>query len=759
MTPQGGNRATARLFPESAGRPLEPAVRGEMEAGFGTDFSAVRVHTGQRAERGASALNARAVTYGGDIVFARGEYAPGSTEGRRLLAHELAHVVQQSEGHGPAPSASRNGPTETDASMAASQVVSGGRARVRTRSAPGIARQEAEPGRTPAVAGASDREKLTNALAVLDSIREIGSNQYQVTLDGRVRHLTQADVNAALGRTRSALRQNLTRVQIKAEGAVDGYGYQAKVDAEFPIVSGFAKFVGGIDDPGPRITALAGRALEAIRTARAELEVNHFARAGQLLAEGETSAKKADRLYQDYHNKIISTGETTITVLEYTRDVSFIALAVLATVATAGAAAGVTSVGGVGLGAASTANTIALFAPLAGKLGEAGVKTAYGDPVDWGQLAVDAVITIVVAKFGGKLSTSIAGRIIGQNPAAASAGRHVVAGIVSGVISGRASALVGAATNALYAKLRGKEVTWEGFVEQVAAALTDPKSAALDLMLGAIGAYGAGKGAIKPGGGVPVHEKPPAATAKPQVHETPPARAAAVKAPMETPVDAPVAAKPVRGPVIEEKRISPTVIRRRRGPAEPAAPVAEKPGPQAAKTPAKVETPGERKARFGAEAQEEIEAYGKHEDPLPERTDDVRDRPDLREREIHTPTHPEILAAALERAGMPRPPGHDPHHVVPTSGGAEAGERARDVLRRAGLHNDAAENGVWLPRTTLEPVDPRIPAEGLSRHQTIHTKRYYEAVAERLEAGERTGNVAGTLQAIRSEIADGVFPQ
>ena len=85
------------------GRALEPAVRGDMERRFAHDFSRVRVHTGPTAERSAGAVHAHAYTVGSDVVFAAGRYAPGTHEGRRLLAHELTHVVQQSGGghHGP----------------------------------------------------------------------------------------------------------------------------------------------------------------------------------------------------------------------------------------------------------------------------------------------------------------------------------------------------------------------------------------------------------------------------------------------------------------------------------------------------------------------------------------------------------------------------------------------------------------------------------------------------------------------------------
>jgi hypothetical protein len=78
------------------GAPLPSAVRGFMESRFAADFSNVRVHCDSAAAQSAAEVNARAYTVGHDVVFGAGQYAPQSREGRLLIAHELAHVVQQS---------------------------------------------------------------------------------------------------------------------------------------------------------------------------------------------------------------------------------------------------------------------------------------------------------------------------------------------------------------------------------------------------------------------------------------------------------------------------------------------------------------------------------------------------------------------------------------------------------------------------------------------------------------------------------------
>jgi hypothetical protein len=79
----------------SPGRRLDEGVRAAMEHGFGHDFSRVRVHDDPGASSSARALNAQAYTVGHHIVFDAGLYAPASRDGRRLIAHELAHTIQQ----------------------------------------------------------------------------------------------------------------------------------------------------------------------------------------------------------------------------------------------------------------------------------------------------------------------------------------------------------------------------------------------------------------------------------------------------------------------------------------------------------------------------------------------------------------------------------------------------------------------------------------------------------------------------------------
>ena len=94
--PEIGTGAQAQISGlRGGGQPLSASLRGFFEARFGHDFSQVRLHQGNRASEAARALGARAYTLGQDVVFGQGEYRHESDQGRRLIAHELTHVVQQ----------------------------------------------------------------------------------------------------------------------------------------------------------------------------------------------------------------------------------------------------------------------------------------------------------------------------------------------------------------------------------------------------------------------------------------------------------------------------------------------------------------------------------------------------------------------------------------------------------------------------------------------------------------------------------------
>ncbi|HYR10132.1 MAG TPA: DUF4157 domain-containing protein [Longimicrobium sp.] len=133
----------------SPGRPLDPAVRAEMEPRFRHSFADVRVHADGQAAESARAVGAHAYAVGRSVVFAAGRYAPRSVEGRRLIAHELAHVVQQSGAAAALQPALEIGasddPAEREADRAADAAMAQGDARVAPGAAARVARRDDEP--------------------------------------------------------------------------------------------------------------------------------------------------------------------------------------------------------------------------------------------------------------------------------------------------------------------------------------------------------------------------------------------------------------------------------------------------------------------------------------------------------------------------------------------------------------------------------------------------------------------------------------
>jgi hypothetical protein len=136
----------------SPGRPLDAATRDFMDSRFGCDFSQVRVHTDSHAAESARSVNALAYVVGSHVVFAPGQYQPTAAAGQRLLAHELAHVMQQStrlHAAGSELSISNNISLEQQAEAVAAQLGSDENVLVHAgSSAAGLQRQPAGAGKS-----------------------------------------------------------------------------------------------------------------------------------------------------------------------------------------------------------------------------------------------------------------------------------------------------------------------------------------------------------------------------------------------------------------------------------------------------------------------------------------------------------------------------------------------------------------------------------------------------------------------------------
>jgi len=160
----------------SPGQPLDAETRAFMEPRFGHDFSGVRVHTDAKAVESARTVDALAYTVGHDVVFGAGQYAPGTSAGRRLLAHELVHTIQQgTASDGSLASLGVTHPThssEKEAQTAVDSITRGRFPKLTPREPVQIARQEDAgvplPGGVPEAQPTSPPAPVTTPTLVID---------------------------------------------------------------------------------------------------------------------------------------------------------------------------------------------------------------------------------------------------------------------------------------------------------------------------------------------------------------------------------------------------------------------------------------------------------------------------------------------------------------------------------------------------------------------------------------------------------------
>lgn len=135
--PDGSLHAMLDARADDLGRPLSAAIRGPLERSFGAPLGDVRIHTDPEAAATAGRMGAQAYAVGRHVVFGPGRFAPHAPLGRALLAHELAHVLQQ---RAPGPGAARSGTgvAEADADRSGALASAGLPAAVSTSTAPGV---------------------------------------------------------------------------------------------------------------------------------------------------------------------------------------------------------------------------------------------------------------------------------------------------------------------------------------------------------------------------------------------------------------------------------------------------------------------------------------------------------------------------------------------------------------------------------------------------------------------------------------------
>jgi hypothetical protein len=539
----------------SPGRPLDTTLQQDMEQRFGYDFSRVRVHSSAAAEQSAQDVNAHAYTVGHNMVFGAGRFAPGTHAGRRLIAHELTHVVQQGSQppQGKLPIAQSNSSGEAEAQSAASAVQAGGPVVVGGTGGPALARQplslnesvdpgglsfsqakptaqsaaarrprslrksvdptslsdgelfeeidlihewlqgnptknerkdlkmalapfEAEAERRKGQAKAQARaakiqraitpkvstkgaEALVEMLGVVENIRpsEAASGLYTLLWEGELITLTEEEVGKIRAVAVKEIRSRLPRIMSKAQEGRYRYALQREVEKENRIVSFVVEAlqaqIGVNPDPGVAVMISAAQAQIAVNRAEILLHQGKLSEAGRAMVSGEAAAIKAHRLSYAYVTGFISAGESTITALEITRDVSFgiaigIGAILAAPIVAAGVGPGIT--GTVATGAILTGGGAVLGGELRASTSAAG-QALTGKGVDWDEVekersigrkrgAVDALSAFTGARVASALGVG-------------AQGSGAVANIVK---SGRVGGASGGVGSGLRATLEGK---------------------------------------------------------------------------------------------------------------------------------------------------------------------------------------------------------------------------------------------------------------------------------------------------------------
>lgn len=243
----------------SPGQPLDSATRAFFEPRFGHDFSRVRVHTDSKAAGSAQAMNARAYTVNRDLVFGDGQFAPSTTRGTRLLAHELTHVVQQS-GTNPVHSIQPNLDSgslgsvdaELEADKTAERITQGGRARnIRSFAGNQPLLQRDRLG-TPVTHPAGSRSAYRRITAEFDGREFVVSGDGTVLMrvsaqSGRPYSVRPADATACGGSTGDSYLNNPLYVGISDNGPIpEGeYEFRATSMATFDFAERTQMMTGG----------------------------------------------------------------------------------------------------------------------------------------------------------------------------------------------------------------------------------------------------------------------------------------------------------------------------------------------------------------------------------------------------------------------------------------------------------------------------------------------------------------------------------
>ncbi|UQX88121.1 DUF4157 domain-containing protein [Jatrophihabitans telluris] len=207
--------------------------------------------------------------------------------------------------------------------------------------------------------GESEGDALITVMRTVDGIRPSQSSpgNFVIVRDGQVLLITAEEHSRIRAGAVKSMQDGLVKIARRADDAEAQYAAQHQINSDQYIVSGAVHLFGGIKDPGEAVTQDVRTARINAKTARVFIDRGELARAAEFFSTSERYAGAAKQLSSAYVRDLISTAETTVTVLEVTRDVAFAAtLAIGAVVAAPIVAGGVLATGATGLTA--TALTI-----------------------------------------------------------------------------------------------------------------------------------------------------------------------------------------------------------------------------------------------------------------------------------------------------------------------------------------------------------------------------------------------------------------
>lgn len=463
-----------------------------MQAGFGLDLSRVRVHAGSAASRSASALQASAYTLGNHIVFGSGQYNTESSRGIRLLAHEVTHTIQQSRG-GAYPAPFSGSAHERAAESAADAVARGARnVLVPGGTTVGIARERAflaqnyDPSHmtdeqiqsemalvrmflnSPLLAGEYDVVHARRALQRLQSVWDSrhpgasGAQKYTLHL-ATPTNIAYEGKEVSRGEAMDLLRRFRGNVESMLEVGVEGLAEMERIHDAHAIVGTISNALAWQRMPSESEWQPAKEAIQAGDGAYDRSDVIGCANAYQ---KASSITRSANRHLDEYREGTIKGAGRAVTGLEVTE----VAAAAVVTIGTGGTT-------GVLLGAG--------YGGLQ-QVARQASEVHYGlrDKIDWAGIGFDTVVGVATGYLGGKLGNAVLGKLL-RNPAVASIGRRVLSRVVSDLVAGRVGSVLHTSARSLFDRLRGREnLTWGEFADRLADQLTDPKSAAFDVIMG-----------------------------------------------------------------------------------------------------------------------------------------------------------------------------------------------------------------------------------------------------------------------------------